>query len=319
MKLVTYRRSGDSVHRVGCLRAATLGTREDPRASTDAIVDLSTSFDSMLALIDGGAEALAHARASVAAARDVVALSEVRLEAPLMPRQMRDMMSFEQHYRQSLAQAVRMRVGFLAPVVTALGIARIPKVWYKQPTYYKCNRFSVVGPDADVRWPSGAQLMDYECELAVVIGKTGCDITRERAREHVFGYTIYNDMTARDLQLAEMEARLGPAKGKDFDTGNVLGPWLVTSDEIDPYALTMIARVNGQERGRGFSGDMFHRWEDIIAHVSRSETLHAGEVIGSGTVGNGCGLEQGRFLAAGDVVELEVSGLGVLRNRLVRS
>ena len=308
MKLVTFRTSEDSVERVGCLRE-----------SLDEIVDLSKSFDSMLTLIDGGSDALAHARACLAEARAVVALSEVRLGPPLMPRQMRDMMSFEQHYRQSSEQVARMRFGVLAPVGIALGLARIPPVWYAQPTYYKCNRFSVIGTHADVRWPSGAKLMDYECELAVVIGKPGCDITRERAREHVFGYTIYNDMTARDLQLAEMGARLGPAKGKDFDTGNVLGPWLVTSDEVDPYALTMIARVNGEERGRGFSGDMFHRWEDIIAHVSRSETLYAGEVLGSGTVGNGCGLEQGRFLAPGDVVELEVTGLGVLQNRLVRA
>lgn len=308
MKLVTYRRHDDATDRVGCLRA-----------SLDAVVDLSKSFDSMLSLIDGGAEALAHARACLAEERVAEPLSDVVLGPPLMPRQMRDTMSFEQHYQQSIEQGARMRVGRLAPLVTALGFARIPPVWYKQPIYYKCNRFSVVGPDADVRWPSGAHLMDYECELAVVVGKTGCDIPRERAREHVFGYTIYNDMTARDLQFAEMEARLGPAKGKDFDTGNVLGPWLVTSDEIDPYALTMVARVNGQERGRGFSGDMFHRWEDIIAHVSRSETLYAGEVLGSGTVGNGCGLEQGRFLDAGDVIELEITGLGVLKNRLVRA
>jgi 2-keto-4-pentenoate hydratase/2-oxohepta-3-ene-1,7-dioic acid hydratase in catechol pathway len=206
----------------------------------------------------------------------------------------------------------------LAPLARRLGIAKIPRVWYEQPIYYKCNRFSVVGTDCDVRWPRGANLLDYECELAAVIGKTGKDIPRERALEHVFGFTIYNDFTARDLQLREMAGRLGPAKGKDFDTGNVLGPWLVTRDELDPYALTMIARVNGEERGRGYSRDMHHRWEDILTHLSQSETLHAGEVIGSGTVGNGCGLEQGRFLHADDVVELEITGLGCLRNRLVR-
>ena len=167
-------------------------------------------------------------------------------------------------------------------------------------------------------WPRGAELMDYECELAAVIGMTGKDIPRERAQEHIFGFTIYNDMTARDLQLREMQARLGPAKGKDFDTGNVFGPWIVTRDEIDPYDLTMIARVNGEERGRGYSRDMHHRWEDVIAHVSRSESLHAGEILGSGTVGNGCGLEHLRFLEPGSVVELEITGIGKLRNRLVK-
>jgi 2-keto-4-pentenoate hydratase/2-oxohepta-3-ene-1,7-dioic acid hydratase in catechol pathway len=308
VRFVTYRLPNEATDRVGCLD------------STGAFVrDLSRDFGDMLAVIDGGAEALVLARARADEGGPGVLLAAVELRAPLQPRQMRDVMAFEKHYRQSTAAVVRMRVGPLAPFVTGLRIVGVPRIWYRQPIYYKCNRFSVVGSGADVVWPTGARLMDYECEVAVVIGKRGKDIPRERAREHVFGYTIYNDMTARDLQLAEMSGRLGPAKGKDFDTGNVLGPFLVTSDEVDPYAFTMISRVNGQERGRGYSKDMYHRWEDIIAHVSRSETLHPGEVIGSGTVGNGCGLEQGKFLAEGDVVELEVTGLGKLVNRLVRA
>lgn len=308
MKLVTYRRRGESSDRVGCLTEA-----------LDAVVDLSASFPDMLALIDTGAEGLAQARREAADARTREPIAEVELRAPLQPRQMRDAIAFEQHYRQSIDAVARMRAGVLGPLARKLGLVGVPRVWYRQPIYYKCNRFSVVGDGCDVSWPRGAKLMDYECELAVVIGKTGRDIPPERAMEHVFGYTIYNDMTARDLQLSEMEGRLGPAKGKDFDTGNVLGPWLVTADEIDPYALTMIARVNGQERGRGYSRDMFHKWEAILSHISQNETLYAGEVIGSGTVGNGCGLEQGRFLDAGDTIELEITGLGTLRNRLVRS
>jgi len=118
--------------------------------------------------------------------------------------------------------------------------------------------------------------------------------------------------------MREMAAGLGPAKGKDFDGANALGPWLVTADEIaDPYNLTMVARVNGEEWSRGNSGEMHHRFEDIIAHVSRDETLHPGEFLGSGTVGGGCGLELGRMLAHGDVVELAIDGLGVLQNRVV--
>jgi 2-keto-4-pentenoate hydratase/2-oxohepta-3-ene-1,7-dioic acid hydratase in catechol pathway len=310
MKLVTYQVHGEATQRLGAL---------DP--SLSYVVDLSAQFADMLALIDGGEAALASARRLLADAERSHSLAKVTLLAPLPePRQMRDAMTFELHYQQSIDAFAALRVGRpLARVAKALGIARVPRVWYQQPTYYKCNRFSVVGPDRDVIWPRGETRMDFECEIAVVIGKTGKDIAREHALEHVFGYTIFNDMTARDAQGRELAGNLGPAKGKDFDTGNVLGPWIVTRDELtDPYALTMVSRVDGEEWGRGHSGSMHHRWEDVIAHVSRDETLYAGEVIGSGTVGNGCGLERGRFLRAGSVIELEVSGLGTLRNRLVQ-
>jgi len=311
MRFVTYRSKSEqasSRDRVGAL------TFEGER-----IVDLTADFGSLLGLIDRGDDGLALARGRLAEAKETVALADVVLQAPLPePRQIRDLMTFELHYRQSIAAVARMRVGPLAPLARLLGIARVPRVWYQQPIYYKCNRFSVVGPDTDVIWPRDAELMDYECELAAVIGKTGKDIPRERAMEHIFGFTIYNDITARDLQLREMQAHLGPAKGKDFDTGNVFGPCIVTRDEIDPYDLTMTSRVNGEERGRGYSREMHHRWEDVIAYVSRSETLYAGEILGSGTVGNGCGLEHRRFLEPGSVVELEISGIGKLRNRLVK-
>jgi 2-keto-4-pentenoate hydratase/2-oxohepta-3-ene-1,7-dioic acid hydratase in catechol pathway len=308
LKLITYRKSAETIDRVGALISG-----------ETAVVDLSDHFSSMLALVDGGPSALSTASKAVSEARRVIPLAELHLRAPLPePRQMRDFMSFEKHYQQSINAVAKMRAGVFAPIARWLGIAKIPAVWYEQPIYYKCNRFSVNGPEQDVIWPSGAKLMDYECEIGVVIGKTGKDIPREKAMDHIFGYTIFNDMTARDLQFHEMNGRLGPAKGKDFDTGNVMGPWLVTKDEIvDPYVLTMVARVNGEEQGRGFSGDMAHRWEDIIAHVSRNETLYAGEFLGSGTVGNGCGLEMMRFLKPGSVIELEITGLGTLRNRLV--
>jgi 2-keto-4-pentenoate hydratase/2-oxohepta-3-ene-1,7-dioic acid hydratase in catechol pathway len=135
---------------------------------------------------------------------------------------------------------------------------------------------------------------------------------------HIFGFTIFNDFSARDAQLAEMGGQLGPAKGKDFDGANSFGPWIVTLDEIgDPHALDMEARVNGERWGGGNSSTMHHKWPAILAHISASETLRAGEIIGSGTVGTGCGLELGRQLKAGDVVELEVEKIGVLRNRVV--
>jgi 2-keto-4-pentenoate hydratase/2-oxohepta-3-ene-1,7-dioic acid hydratase in catechol pathway len=310
MKLVTFRRGGEPRDRVGVLYR-----------DAASVVDLSEHFPTMLALIDGGEVALDVARREADAARSRFALGDVALRAPIPePRQLRDAMTFERHFQQSIDAIARMRVGPLAPLARALGIAKIPRVWYEQPTYYKCNRFSVIGTETDVVWPTGARLLDYECELAVVIGTRGKDIPKARALDHVFGYTIYNDMTARDLQIREMRGHLGPAKGKDFDTGNVLGPWLVTKDEIpDPHALTMISRVNGVEQGRGSSADMYHRWDDVIAYISQNETLHPGEIIGSGTVGNGCGLERGRFLEPGSVVELEITGLGTLRNRLVKA
>ena len=289
----------------------------------DKVVDLDAAFlrrhgrpepalASMLALIDAASAGRAVADALVVdpPEEDVLAVSAVELLAPLpVPRQIRDFLCFEEHLRNAFEQAGRLT-----------GQAfEIPPVWYDQPIYYKANRFSVVGPDADVRWPAYAQLLDYELELACIIGTGGVDIARDEALSHVFGYTIFNDVSARDAQMREMAGQLGPAKGKDFDTGNVLGPWIVTADEIgDPHDLSMVARVNGEEWSRGTSAAMHHTFADVIAFVSQSETLHPGEVLGSGTVGTGCGLEQGRFLSPGDVVELEIDRIGVLRNRIVR-
>jgi 2-keto-4-pentenoate hydratase/2-oxohepta-3-ene-1,7-dioic acid hydratase in catechol pathway len=269
-------------------------------------------FQTMLALIHGGPQALALAAelAGEAPAECRHDLGDVRLAAPLpQPPQIRDFLCFEEHLKNSFAQAAKLT-----------GVEReIPAVWYQQPIYYKANRFSVSGPQADVVWPSYSQVMDYELELACVIGSGGRDIQSPDAARHIFGFTIFNDASARDAQMIEMGGTLGPAKGKDFDTGNVFGPWIVTPEELgDPYALEMVARVNGEEWSRGNSASMHHRFEDMIAFVSRSETLHPGEILGSGTVGSGCGLELGRFLSDGDVVELEVDGIGVLRNRFVK-
>ena len=229
---------------------------------------------------------------------------------------MRDFLCFEMHLRQARANRYLFTGGERGDPAKM----EIPKVWYEQPIYYKCNRFSVVGIGHDVRWPLNSKMLDYELEFGIFLGKGGVNIKKENARSHIFGFCIFNDVSARDIQMPEMAGQLGPCKGKDFDTGNVMGPWLVTADEVkDPYNLTMVARVNGEEWSRGSSGTMHHKFEDILAHVSTDETVRAGEFFGSGTVGNGCGLEQGRFLKDGDVVELEIEGLGVLRNRFVKS
>jgi 2-keto-4-pentenoate hydratase/2-oxohepta-3-ene-1,7-dioic acid hydratase in catechol pathway len=237
-------------------------------------------------------------------------MAAVTLLAPIpVPPQVRDFLAFEEHLKGAIAMAERL---------TGRQVD-MPAVCYEQPSY-EANRFSAVGPDTDMRWPSSAQLLDYERELGCVIGRGGADIARELAAAHIFGFTLFNDVSARDTHAREVEGHLGPAKGKDFDTGNVLGPWIVTAEEIgDPYDLTMVARVNGEEWSHGHSGTMHHRFEDIIAFVSQAETLHPGEILGSGTVGGGCGLELGRFLNPGDVIELEVERIGVLHNRIIKA
>jgi 2-keto-4-pentenoate hydratase/2-oxohepta-3-ene-1,7-dioic acid hydratase in catechol pathway len=328
MKLVTFR-GAEGADRVGAVAAEGLIV---DLVRADALLGGThqTAFRDMLALIDGGAGALDRAREALAAATKrglepaLFPAASVALRAPVPePRQMRDMLSFEKHLRQARERRFRKLAAQSPDPAAALrqfeegGQLAIPQVWYDQPLYYKQNRFSVVGPEAEILWPRYSKVMDFELEFGVFIGRRGKDIPRASAREHIFGYTIFNDFSARDAQAREMLGQLGPAKGKDFDTGNALGPWLVTADEIaNPYALTMVARVNGEEWSRGSSGEMHHKFEDIIAHVSADETLHAGEFLGSGTVGGGCGLELDRFLKDGDVVELEIDGLGVLRNRV---
>ncbi|TMM49566.1 fumarylacetoacetate hydrolase family protein [Sulfitobacter sabulilitoris] len=279
-------------------------------ATRDGLVDLTGAcgFADMMAVIDGGGAALDAARAAMAQAPRIdIASAEFR--APLQPAQLRDCLAFEAHLLNAFAQARKLT-----------GRAfDIPPVWYEQPIYYKSNRFSVIGHGQDVIWPGYSRMMDLELELAVVIGKGGRDISEARAPDHIFGYTIFNDMTARDAQMAEMAGQLGPAKGKDFDTGNILGPFILTADEVPhPAALDMRVSVNGTLWGGGNSRDMHHDFARIIAHVSASETLHPGEVIGSGTVGTGCGLELGRYLDDGDRMDLTIEGIGTLSNRIVK-
>lgn len=286
----------------------------------------SAQLASVLTLVEAGEPALELARSLLAQAPAgaVLQRSAVKLRAPIQPPpQMRDCSCFELHLRQSFAAARRARaLRTPDPEATLREMNtraddRVIDTFNRQPIYYKCNRFAVIGMDDEFQWPSFSKAMDFELEFGCYIGKRGKDISREDARSHIVGYTIFNDMSARDAQAKEMPGMLGPAKSKDFDTGNIMGPCLVTADELgDPYDLNMVARVNGEEWGRGNTRDMRWRFEDVIAHVSRSETLYPGEFLGSGTVGNGCGLEQLRYLKPGDLVELEVDGIGVLRTRV---
>ncbi|WP_146346550.1 fumarylacetoacetate hydrolase family protein [Phaeobacter marinintestinus] len=266
-------------------------------------------FVDMMAVIYAGDPALDVARGLISDASDRVILKtdEVTFRPPLMPVQYRDCLVFEDHLKNCMKA-----LGQKDP--------QLPPIWYEQPIYYKGNRLSFIGHGQDVIWPEYSEFLDVELELAVIIGRKGKDIAPEDAPAHIFGYSILNDVSARDAQMKEMPGQLGPAKGKDFDTGNILGPFIVTADEVPhPAALDMEVLVNGVRWGGGNSATMQHNFGRILSHISASETLYPGEVIGSGTVGTGCGLEIGKRLAPGDRFELEIEKIGVLSNRIVRS
>jgi 2-keto-4-pentenoate hydratase/2-oxohepta-3-ene-1,7-dioic acid hydratase in catechol pathway len=284
----------------------------DLRKAAELNGDDSTVFANMLSLINAGENGLKKARALLQSAGDdvLIAIGDVSFLPPVMPVQYRDCLVFEEH----LANCLKVMAETM-PVPP-----KIPPVWYEQPIYYKGNRMSFIGHGTDVQWPNYAEFLDIELELAIVVGKTGKDISKDAAPAHIFGYTILNDVSARDAQMREMPGQLGPCKGKDFDTGNILGPYILTADEVThPIAVNMEARVNGERWGGGNSSQMQHTFADILAHISASETIYAGEVIGSGTVGTGCGLEIGKRLADGDSFELEIENIGILANRIVKA
>ena len=176
----------------------------------------------------------------------------------------------------------------------------------------------MIGPDEVAPWPAYVGQLDHELELAAIIGRTVKDVPREDAADSIFGYTIWNDLSARDVQKREGAVGMGPGKAKDWDGSNVLGPCIVTADEFDAAHLAMRVRVNGELWGEDTSAHMHHTFADMIAYASQGLTLRPGEVIGSGTAAGGSGLELDRWLAAGDVVELEVEGIGVLRTIIGR-
>jgi fumarylacetoacetate (FAA) hydrolase len=248
------------------------------RIDGDRVVQLAAQ--TLQSFFSGGGSAREHAE---------YPLSEVDLRPPVLhPPAVRDFMAFEEH----VANARRQRG------------SEVPKEWYEIPVFYFSNPAAIYATEAEIPYPDGTAELDYELECAAVIGVDG----------KIGGFTVMNDWSARDLQRAEMRVGLGPAKGKDFATS--FGPLLVTPDEFDGSSGAMIARVNGEERSRGELGDMFHKWDALVAQAARNTVLKPGDIIGSGTVGGGCILEHGdgRWLQRGDVVELEIEGIGVLRN-----
>ena len=315
MRLVTFERGG--AVRLGAILDR--GDILDLAAGAMLTGAADPAFVSMQSLINDGERALDRARALAASppGEAVLGAATIRLLAPLpRPAQIRDFSAFEQHMLQS-GKVVFTLDAIRAGKEPPEGPITLPRVWYDQPIYYKANRFAVGNPGDDVLWPSYSQLADYELEMAAVIGRQGRDIPASDAKSHIFGYTIYNDFSARDAQGHEMTGPFGPAKGKDFDGSIILGPCIVTADEMpDPYQARMTATVNGELWSDGSMSTIHWRFEDMIAHVSASETIYPGEVFGAGTVGGGCGLEQQRFLADGDVVELRIEGIGAIRNRV---
>jgi len=236
--------------------------------------------------------------------RTVFKPEAVKLLAPVpRPNTLRDFSTFEQHQER---------------VTRAKSTAEVPSVWYELPVYWKANPENVIGPEVDVIWPAYSEQLDFELEFGVFIGRQGRDIPKEQAHEYMAGYTIFNDISARDRQARETVMTFGPAKGKDFDTGKILGPCLVTPDEFGEDDHRMTARINGELWSEGWTSGMYWSFADLIAYISQAETLMPGDFLGSGACGTGCGLELDQWIQPGDTIELAVEGIGTLRNRVVR-
>lgn len=324
MKLVTFQitTSIGKFARAGALRddrIADLNMAQarllaDQREAAPYRLAHATVPPTMLELLEGGPSAMTAARTAVDYAVKLGDRAEgpdgetvwyrrdqVRLLAPIPnPPSLRDFIAFEEHIA-----ATSKRRG-----------QPIPAEWYKMPVYYKGNHRTIIGPEDPLPWPLETTRLDYELELACVIGRKGLNVAEAEANDYIAGYTIMNDFSARDIQFQEMACRLGPAKGKDFATA--IGPCLLTPDEIpDLGSLRMTARVNGTTWSTGRFGTIHWSFPQMIAHVSRGEPIYPGDLFGSGTVGGGCGLELDKYLQPGDVVELEIEPIGLLRTRIL--
>ena len=301
MRWATFRTTGSEEDRVGVVRG-------------DEIAALEPGIG-LLELLGDDGERLARAgERALAAPAEVVALSGVRLRAPIpRPPTVRDFFAFEQHVK-----AGRQR----------RGQEMIPD-WYELPVFYFTNPAATIGPDEDVPVPPGCQQLDFELEVAAVVGRRGSDLSPAEAERSIVGYMVMNDWSARDLQFREMQLNLGPAKGKDFATS--FGPYLVTADELEPhragraFALEMTARVNGRQYSSASLADIYWSFGEMLAYASRGTRIEPGDVVGSGTCGTGCilelalthGSEAYPWLKAGDRVELAVELLGTLANGVV--
>ncbi|MBT2636976.1 fumarylacetoacetate hydrolase family protein [Bacillus sp. ISL-39] len=305
MKFITFMKKD------GTIRAGWINSRNMAVDMHEA--SNGTLPDNMLAFIENHEAFMEYIRENkglIETGNGSYPLEEITLNAPLPnPKSVRDFYAFEQHVKTARENR---------------GLEMIPE-WYEIPVFYFTNHLAIKGPEDEIRRPQECEWFDYELEIACVIGKEGRNIKAEDAEQHIFGFFIMNDWSARDLQRHEMKVGLGPAKGKDFATS--FGPYLVTKDELDSikaekgYDLQMTARVNGRELSNGNVKDLYYSFGEMIERASAGTTLYPGEVIGSGTVGTGCILELGtdvhRWLEPGDEVELEIEGLGVLKNKII--
>ncbi|WP_079508568.1 fumarylacetoacetate hydrolase family protein [Mesobacillus jeotgali] len=305
MKFITF------LKKDGSIRAGWINSRNEAVDMYEASKGMLP--DNMLAFLEDHEKYMEYIKlnqASLDSDNGAYSLAEISLRAPVPnPKSVRDFYAFEQHVKTARENR---------------GLEMIPE-WYEIPVFYFTNHLAIKGPEDEIKRPQACEWLDYELEIACVIGKEGSNIEAENAEQYIFGFFIMNDWSARDLQRKEMKVGLGPAKGKDFATS--FGPYLVTKDELDSrkagngYDLHMTARVNGRELSRGNMKDLYYSFGQMIERASAGTTLYPGEVIGSGTVGTGCILELGtevhRWLGPGDEVELEIEGLGVLKNKII--
>ncbi len=254
----------------------------------DAVLDAGFDGD-MVAFIEAGAPV-----------GETSPVENAMLLAPLRPRSLRDFLAFEGHLKNAFGRLNR----------------PIPDEWYEVPAFYRGMPDTVIGPEETVPYPPYTEKLDHELELAAIVGRVGKNVPREEADGYVFGYTIWNDLSARDTQARELPVGMGPSKAKDWDGSNVLGPCIVTADEVDANNLNMSVRVNGETWGEDNSANMHHKFADMISYASQAQTIYPGEVFGSGTAEGGAGIETDRYLSEGDVVELEIEGIGTLRNTI---
>lgn len=226
--------------------------------------------------------------------------SEVSIRSPLpRPNSIKDCSVYEEHLLNC----------------RDLDPGSLPDAYYQYPLYYKGNPDAVVHPGEEVIWPTYTDKLDFELEIAAVVGTKGRNIPATEAENYIAGYTIFNDFSARDVQAETKPVMMGPSKSKDFANG--FGPTLVTTDDIDPTALDTRVLVNGEVWSEGDTSGMTHSWGDIIEHISEGVTIHPGDVIGSGTIPMSCSLELDRWVDPGDRLSLEVSGIGVLEHTIV--
>jgi fumarylacetoacetate (FAA) hydrolase len=289
------------------MKFATISTLR--HTSQPALVDgdrvYTLPYPDMLAVIAAGAEVAASK-----ASKDSLSGEEVKFLSPLKPNTLRDAYAFETHVKTANRNRGQ----------------DVPENWYKFPVFYFSNGSNSYGQDDVIVCPPYSQALDYELEIAAIIGKPGINIKPADAEQHIFGFTIFNDWSLRDVQVQEMKVNFGPVKSKDFACS--FGPVIVTREALADksvgrpgvYDLEMIGRVNGEELSRGNFKDIYWSFGDILARMSQSVMLNPGDVIGSGTVGTGCLYEltknQGPWLKPGDVVEMEIERIGTLRNQV---